>query len=498
MAEDRQLKYLSLALAFLLVVGVAVVLISCGAVGSNSGVGGNPGAASTMSGQVTTILTDPPTCIAPNGLFTHVWVTVTKVRAHISASASDTDSGWQTLVDLSGNPRQIDLFSLASPACVLTQLGSATGLPPGNYQQIRIYLLSNSPSNGTATLSPNNCSSVSAFNCVVTSLGTSPLLLSSEAQTGIKIPPGQISGGAISVQANQAVDISIDFNACASILQQGNGGYRLKPTLRAGAVSENNNAISGTVVVQGTSSGINGAIVLLEQPDTSVSPNIDRVLAAAVADSGGHFIFCPLPGQGPYDVVVAATTGALALQVTYNPTIAFSVPTGTNLGNIPLAPEGPAPSTPATITGQVTTAIDSSTATAGAVTLSPLKDAVPQGGSLLRVTIPVFAANSQPPVVMTTATPTPSTPACPTNTDCFNFSLLVPGSNALVATYDPTAKSITFPTTTPVGPVNYNVNAWDADCSLANATTASPVAVTAGGKTNLSTTLGLSGCPASM
>jgi len=491
MSDDRAVAALSAALLFLVAAGF-VILVSCG------GVTTSPPSGTGMSGQVTTILTDPPTCSVPYGPFTHVWVTVTKVMAHISASASDTDSGWQTLVDLSSNPRQIDLFSLASPACVLTQLGSATGLPPGNYQQIRIYLLSNSPASGTATPSPNNCASASAFNCVATSLGTFPLLLSSQAQTGIKIPPGQISGGAISVQANQAVDLSIDFNACASILQQGNGGYRLKPTLRAGVVSVNNNAISGTVVVQGTTTGISGALVLLEQPDTSVTPSIDRVQVAAVTDSGGHFIFCPLPGQGPYDVVVAATTGTLASQVTYNPTIAFSVPMGTNLGNIPLAPEGPAPSAPATITGQVTTAIDSSTATAGAVTLSPLQDAAPQGGSLLRVTIPVFAANSQPPVVITTPSPSPSTPACPANTQCFNFSLLVPGSNALVATYDSTAKSITFPTTPPGGSINYNVNAWDTDCSTANATTAISVAVTAGAATNLATALGLSGCPASM
>jgi hypothetical protein len=101
-------------------------------------------------------------------------------------------------------------------------------------------------------------------------------------------------------------------------------------------------------------------------------------------------------------------------------------------------------------------------------------------------------------VVTTTATPTPSTPACPANTDCFNFTLLVPGSNAFVATYDSTAKSITFPTTPPATPVNYNLNGWDADCTTANATTASPVAVTPGGTTNFSAALGLSGCPASM
>lgn len=339
--EHRGRVFVALSLAaFLLVVAGLAVWMSCG--GGNTSSMGTP----STTGQVTTILTDPPTCAAPNGEFSNVWVTVTKITANLSATAADTDSGWQTLVDLTSNPKQVDLFSLASPACVLTQLGSTTGLPPGNYQQIRLYLLSNSPAQGTATPASNNCSSASAFNCVVTNTGTFPLQLSSEVQTGLKIPPGQISGGAIKLQAGQAADISIDFNACASIVQQGNGGYRLKPTLNAGVVSQNNNAISGTVVNFGTTTGVSGAIILLEQPDTSVTPNIDRVKAAAITDSGGNFIFCPLPGDGPYDVVVSAMTGDLSTQVTYNPTIAFSVPNGTSLGNIPLAPEGVAPSPP--------------------------------------------------------------------------------------------------------------------------------------------------------
>ena len=84
------------------------------------------------TGSVTTLLSDPPTCAAPGGQFQNVWVTITKVTANISSSAAPTDSGWVTLADLTANPKQIDLLSLASTTCVLTQLGSATGLPPGN------------------------------------------------------------------------------------------------------------------------------------------------------------------------------------------------------------------------------------------------------------------------------------------------------------------------------------------------------------------------------
>jgi hypothetical protein len=42
-------------------------------------------------------LSDPATCSAPQGSFSHVYVTVSDVRIHQSASASDTDSGWVDL-----------------------------------------------------------------------------------------------------------------------------------------------------------------------------------------------------------------------------------------------------------------------------------------------------------------------------------------------------------------------------------------------------------------
>ena len=63
------------------------------------------------------------------------------------------------------------------------------------------------------------------------------LELSSQDNTGLKIPPGQMVGGPIQVMAGQSVDLNIDFNACASIVQEGNGKMRLKPTLTAGQVS---------------------------------------------------------------------------------------------------------------------------------------------------------------------------------------------------------------------------------------------------------------------
>src|SRR5439155_12925764 len=126
------------------------------------------------------------------------------------------------------------------------------GLPPGAYQQIRLHLLSNTPAASEMTPSPNMCANVEkpgGFNCVELKNGKQQLLrLSSEAQTGIKIPPGQITGGAITLTAGQAADINIDFDACRSIVLQGNGVFRLKPTLHAGQIVLTTQAISGQVI----------------------------------------------------------------------------------------------------------------------------------------------------------------------------------------------------------------------------------------------------------
>ncbi len=440
----------------------SVWIISCG---GNSTTTTPP----AVTGTITTSLTDPPVCASS---FDNIWITITKVTANINGTASSTDSGWVTLVDLTANPKQIDLLSLASTTCLLSQLGSTTGLPPGNYQQIRIFLLDNNAATGP---SPNNCGTGNGWNCVVPK-GSTPqeLLLSSEAQTGLKVPPGQIDGGAINLTAGQAADININFDGCHSIIRQGNGAYRLLPTLRAGMVSVNNNAINGKVVDSVTSAGIPGAVILLEQPDSN---GIDRVVDAGTTASDGSFNFCPLT-PGNYDVVIGASTTAGLVTTVYNATIAFNVPVGAALGNIPMVSEGSGtgPTIPwATLSGQVTTAgTTTGTATAADIMFSALQDATPAGAtSPVHVTIPIFGVTGQPPTFETTATPNPATPVCPAGTDCLNYQLMVPASNPNVATYSNGSIGTFGPPA--VGTVTYSLLMETTNCT---ASTPNPAEVT--------------------
>ncbi len=237
-------------------------------------------------GTVNVSMSDPPSCMAPNGSstsltsFTHVFITVRSVQAHIDPKADDNSSGWQELApQLANQPMQIDLFA-APTNCVLAQLGSAS-LPVGSYQQIRLLLVSNNPAAGAATSTSNACAG-NGFNCVVLSdKSIHELQLSSQDNTGLKIPAGQIVGGPLQVIAGQTVDLNIDFNACASIVVEGNGTYHLKPTLTAGQVSANNSGIGGQVVDSLTKAPIAGnVLVAIEQTDNT---GVDRILMQTAA-----------------------------------------------------------------------------------------------------------------------------------------------------------------------------------------------------------------------
>jgi hypothetical protein len=470
----------TLALFMTVSAGVLLVL-SCG-----SGTGSSP-SPTVRTGSATVTLSDPPVCKIPNGDVESVWVTVTRVRAHISSSAGENDGGWVDLADLTDNPMQIDLLNIPENACASEVLGVATGLPPGNYQQIRLHLLSNTPADGVAVPATNNCDGA-GYNCAVFPGDVKDMLqLSSQDQTGIKIPPGRIAGGAISIEAGQMANINIDFNTCASLIRQGNGQLRLKPTLHAGEVSMNTSVggISGKVVQGATGANpgeaIAGAIVLLEQVDTD---GIDRAKMSAVTDSGGQFVFCPLPeGDGPYDLVAAASIfdSNAGVTTTYNATVAFDVPVGTALGDIPLVPEITTDTStmPATITGDVTT--DASGMT---VDVSALQEAT-ANSTTRKVTVPVFGALSQPPNV-TTAAPTAPDTCTDGAAACADYSLQVPASNPSVGAF--IDGSVTFGGPA-ADPVSYSVNGVASGCTGATTPT-SPILISLEVTQNMTTPAG--------
>lgn len=398
---------------------VTFFLIACGS-GSSSG-------STSGMGMATVSISDPATCAGPSGPFLHVYVTVVDVQAHTSATASASDSGWQDLTPtLSSSPKQIDLLGQANNQCFLATLGDAKQLQAGTYQQIRVILADNSSS-----ISNNQCSAAGTANCVVLSADSKAyaLQLSSEAKTGIKIPSGQLASGGFTIGAGQTKDLNIDFDTCASIVQTGNGQFRLKPVLHAGEVTTTATSINGTVLDKVSGKPVAGnVLVALEQKD---STGVDRIVMSTLANADGTFVFCPLP-TGVYDVVVVGITSTATI---YAPAIVTGVANGETTGKIALSAPLAAGADTATFSGKVTSQNASNSGTVTDVSLSALETI-----SSTIYTIPLIPNAQQNAATATVTTAAGS--GCPNNTDCASYSMLLPAAGVYVGAYSTSGSTL--------------------------------------------------------
>ena len=467
----------------------AVVVLLAALIACSSG-GGSTTKTTFTPATVSVSVSDPATCSSPaSGPYHNVWVTITDVLIHTSSTAAANDPNWVDLTpNLKNAPQQVDLLAVANNQCFLATLGSNTALQPGTYQQIRIILADNS-----AVPAGNHCGAAGA-NCVVPSSTLTPqtLLLSSESTTGIKIPPGQIAGGNFTIGSGETKDLNINFDTCASIVVQGNGGFRLKPVLHAGEVALTAVSINGKLVDKATSLPIVGgkAIVALEVKDID---GVDRVIMQTTPDSSGAFNFCPVPALASgssYDVVAVAVNGA---NVAYAATITTGVQPGNALGNIQMIAVTGANTSPGSITGQVTSANASNNGIAIDVMLSAL-----QTVNATKFTIPVTAQSAT--LTKTTEKPTGcATDPCPPYTATYTMDLVPPVPPTVGAC------SVTPPTSYTAGsgtpPASYVVegqafkpmSGGTTDCTQFKQTTAT-VSVNPGTPAATAPTLAFTGC----
>jgi len=231
-----------------------------------SGCGGGGGSSSqTGNGTLKVALTD-----APSGDYDAVNVTVSKVRVHQSASATDNDAGWY---DITLSPaRKINLLNLTNGA--LEELGE-TPLAAGHYTQLRLVLVPNT----VATLA----------NSVVLSGTTTeiPLDTPSGVQSGIKLI------NQFDVAVGQRVDLVLDFDASKSVVKAGaSGKYILKPVIKV--IPTVLNGIDGFVEISSLGSNVS---VSAQQNGT--------VIGSTVPNTQGYFLIARL-APGTYDVVLTA------------------------------------------------------------------------------------------------------------------------------------------------------------------------------------------------
>ena len=391
----------------------ALVLVSCSSSGS--------GSTSAGPAIVNTHLSDPATCEAPTGPFSHVYVTITDVEANVNSAAGASDSGWVDLTpNLTTSPKQIDLLGQANNQCFLATLGDNQQLQAGSYQQIRLMLADNSTS-----VSGNLCNG--SANCVVLASDSSvhALQLSSEAKTGIKIPSGQIAGGAFTISAGQTKDLDIDFSTCESIVQEGNGQYRLKPVLHAGEVSTTATSINGKVLDGATGNAVNGAVtVAVEQKDAG---GVDRVFQSTLVAADGTFVFCPLPA-GTYDVVIVGTRSD---GVQYAPAIVTGVSVGSTVGSVSLSLPSVASASALTLSGTVTSQNSSNAGTVADVSVSALESV---NSTMYTIPLPPTQTQSAATLSVETAASSSSL-TCAAGTDCADYSMVVPSASVYIGAW---------------------------------------------------------------
>lgn len=283
------------------VVATTATLIACG---------GNGSSAST--GTLKLAMTDSPGCG-----YDHVYVTVTKIRVHQSASAASTDSGWREITV--ALPQKIDLLSLTNGA--LQELGQLP-LPAGRYEQVRLVLSSDA-------------------------LANSLVLSGTRDEIELRTPSAQQSGYKLQahfdVTGNQVTDMVLDFDACKSIVRAGNSGnFNLKPVV---AVTKRlTTQIEGYVDPTIAS----GVVVSTRDPDNQ--------LRATVPDSTtGRFVIAYLPENTHYTVVISGTG--------HTTTAITGVPVSVAMGSTQVNTVTSAIAPPASATARVTGLVSDATAT---------------------------------------------------------------------------------------------------------------------------------------
>ena len=248
-----------------------------------SACGGGGGVVS--SGTANFALTDAPVC---NGL-QNVVVTVTAIQLI-------GQSGTYSLT--LPQPLQVDLTTLTNGAKL--SLGNIS-VPAGTYQQLRLILAANTGNGG------------SYANYVVPTGSTTqvPLTTPSAQQSGYKI------NGQFTVAANGQVNLTVDFNACRSVVMAGNSGqYILKPVLNL-VDDEQSGSITGHLPTADA-----GAVVMAEDSQGHILKTTVAAAGAASTDPS-TFTLGPLPASSTgYNVVIAPPAPSSG---TPNPNIAPDV-----------------------------------------------------------------------------------------------------------------------------------------------------------------------------
>lgn len=147
-----------------------------------------------QTGEMTVLMTDAP------GDFKEVNVEILGVEIHYNDG--DTVNGWVSLPTKAGI---YDLLTLQDSVTAL--LASGTNMKVGKVNQMRLILGNNN-------------------TVVIDSIGTFPLTIPSGQNTGLKLNINE------NIPIDMKLQITLDFDAKASIIKTGSDEYKLKPVIK--------------------------------------------------------------------------------------------------------------------------------------------------------------------------------------------------------------------------------------------------------------------------
>jgi hypothetical protein len=162
------------------------------------------------NGSIHVSITDDPAV----GNVQKLLITVNEIRVHDDGDVSSTTGDTGATNDGATGQGWLVLCT-AVQTFDLLQLTNGATLPLCNDQQVEVV---------TGHISQLRLGVTAAQ--LVTDSGTQDLTVPSGASSGLKVDVNR------DVTKDQALEIKLDFNAAQSLVQQGNGGWSLKPVLR--------------------------------------------------------------------------------------------------------------------------------------------------------------------------------------------------------------------------------------------------------------------------
>jgi len=208
----------------------------------------------------------------------------------VEINTDDGETGWRTLDNI-----ETGVYNILELTNGLDTLLASAELPAGRISQIRLIL--------------------GEENSIKVGGETFPLSTPSAQQSGLKLNLQAVLTEGITYT------ITLDFDAARSIVKKGNGGYSLKPVIRA--------------LETATSSSIKGTVEPIDAAPAIFAISGTDTVATAYTDDAGKFILRSIPA-GTYTVSFDPKDG-YAPQQKENVSVTLGSPT--DLGTIKIEQE---------------------------------------------------------------------------------------------------------------------------------------------------------------